>query len=301
MPWANSTLIFFRARSLESGKRAAAVHSFLGNGKTLFCQGMAFTANKNRFAVYEFDRERQAFARECELIKRSTSPTLVIIEDYHRNFELIERLATPPNPFLHFLFTSRTPIHLMNWERLNAVVGQFGLAEISVDKLRPDEVVHLDAIFERYGLLGAEARLGKEARVKRLNQACNAEFRDILLFLLSSPHIREKVNAVLDRLAAKPGVQEVAISVMILRHIGAPSDMQMLAELTGVERLNRALFARDSDIGELASVGSDNIIAKSPLFAAQVLRSFWHSGRVVKVLSEMLQRALALRNDEPCV
>jgi hypothetical protein len=84
---------------------------------------------------------------------------------------------------------------------------------------------------------------------------------------------------------------------MVLQHVGAPTDLSTLAELCGVASVNRALSSRDAEIAELATIGHDNIIARSPLFATRALRTFWSSGLVQDIVAGMLQRALTLRWD----
>jgi hypothetical protein len=155
----------------------------------------------------------------------------------------------------------------------------------------------LDSIFERFGLLGAAASRNSDQRLREMREEYKGEFRNILLALLESPDIRNRVSKILDEIADKPGVGEVVIAALVLRHIGASSDIDLLAELSGVERLNKALFARDPNIAEFLNIGHDNIVASSPIFATHALRSFWSSGRVVKLLSDMLERALILWHD----
>jgi hypothetical protein len=71
---------------------AVVVHSYLGNGKTLLCEGVAFRAAQRGWRVLEFHRERATLGVECEALRRTSDPTLIIIENYHRHFNLIERL-----------------------------------------------------------------------------------------------------------------------------------------------------------------------------------------------------------------
>ena len=247
--------------------------------------------------MFEFERDRQTLGRECDIIRSATAPTLVIIEDYHRRYDIIEKLMLGGNPFIRFVLTSRTPIHLMEWSRLTSAFPVNAVSEIAIDQLKDDELVKLDKIFEQFGLLGPAAARNTPERLYRLKNNLKGEFRNILLDLLESPNIRRRISTILEEIAGKPGIVEIIIASLALRHIGASTNVDLLAELSGVSRLNRALLARDPNILEFVDVGHTDIVATSAIFATHALRSFWSSGRVVKLLSDMLQRALVLRYD----
>lgn len=144
--------------SFERGTQTVAAHSYLGNGKTLVAQGVAFRLSQNGYDVFEFEREKEGFERECDIIRRTTQKTLVIVEDYNSNSALIERLRIVENPNVKLLVTARTPVHIMEWRKLQVSLGAAQAEEFAVDALLSSELNELDDVLSRHGLLGSEAR-----------------------------------------------------------------------------------------------------------------------------------------------
>jgi hypothetical protein len=159
-----------------------------------------------------------------------------------------------------------------------AVLAPLEPADVSVDRLADDNLRGIDRILESAGLLGDAAAISPSRRVDKLRLEYNARFCEILLWLLDSPHIQARLNEIFERLDATPEVREIVVGTMVLQHIGAPTDLGTLAELCGVGRVNHVLFARNTEISELATVTHDSIIARSSLFATRALRAFWASG-----------------------
>jgi hypothetical protein len=139
----------------------------------------------------------------------------------------------------------------MEWRRLTSMFAPNAVTEIAVDHLRPEEVASVDRIFERFGLLGGKAALSRSERLRRLTGDLEGEFRNILLDLLESPDIRKRISTILDQITTNESNGEIVIAALILQHIGASNSIDLLAELSGVPRINRILLARDPNIAEL--------------------------------------------------
>jgi len=168
------------AKVLSDGHKVIVMHSFLANGKTLVVQGLAFRATQMGFRVLEFELDRGTVGAECAAIQDATTPTLVIIEDYHKNLDVVDRICSRANASVQFVLTARTPTHLTNWNRLTGAFGEITPLELSVDRLEEDEVLAIDGLLGRNGLLGASAALSRTVRVQRMTANARGEFRGIL-------------------------------------------------------------------------------------------------------------------------
>ena len=166
---------------LLKGSQVIVIHSMLGNGKSLLCQGVAHKASQAGFDVYEFERERGTTASECSRLREATRPTLVIIENYQENFDAIANLRLGNNTHIRLLLSCRTPTHLTHWRQLRELLPGQEVPEIEVDRLSGSELQELDTIMEHNGLLGDLASFDREARLQRLRGRYNSELREILL------------------------------------------------------------------------------------------------------------------------
>lgn len=284
--------------NLNTGSRAIAVHSYLGNGKTLVTQGVAFRARQDGYSVFEFEREKPGFERECDLICRATQKTLVIIEEYNRNFGVIERLRIIGNPNVRLLLTARTPAHIMEWARLRTALGGVEPDEISVDALSPNEIATLDELLSRHGLLGKEAGRSADSRIYKFKKDFSSELRGILLWLLDSEHIRNRIAATFRSLSESNTVARLVVAALTLRALGGATDSGLLAELVGVDRFNEAALARNPLVAEFVLVNQQMVVTRSTLFSVTVLRLLWPEGYVLPVITDMIETALRNRYED---
>lgn len=283
---------------LINGQRAVAIHSYLGNGKTVAAQCVAFKALQSHYAVFEFERDKPGFDRECDLIRHVDRPTLVIFEDYNLHYTAIEKLSIEANPNIRVLVTARTPTHIMEWSKLKESLGGIEPVEVSVEHLSGSDLADLDEMLSRHGLLGQAAATNRDVRLRRLRQDHGAEFRNILLWLLDSSHIKQRVLATFNSLASQKNVQSFVVAALLLRALGESNDIDYLVELVGIDEFNEAMLSRNSLVAEFVNTSGRGYVIRSPLFAVLVIRTLWPDGFVMSTLVEMIRRALSLRFDD---
>jgi hypothetical protein len=248
--------------------------------------------------VFIFAKESLSLADEIRALRTPTRPTLIVIDDYARHIDLISELRLGAGQNQYLLLTSRTPTHLTTRDRLLSALGDGQLVEFRVDTLREEELKTFDSILAGAGLLGEEAARSPDHRVQELYRSRGAgEFGGILLWLLDSPVIRERLAETFATLKGKDEPQRVVIAAMILTHIGQPPDIDDIAEFIGANAINQTIFSEGSTVAELVRLDRHVAYPRSSLFAVAALRSLWDQGQVSDVLEEMLRTAWRLRGN----
>jgi hypothetical protein len=144
------------AKLLDHGAPVVIILSRLANGKTLLSERISATV-RDRFDVFVFTKETLSLADEIRVLRAPEHPTLIVIDDYAKNIDLVRELRLGAGRNQYLLLTSRTPTHLTNRDRLQGILGEIQPTEFRVDTLRENELNALDSILSGAGLLGDTA------------------------------------------------------------------------------------------------------------------------------------------------
>ncbi|HSN78649.1 MAG TPA: SIR2 family protein, partial [Anaerolineae bacterium] len=142
---------------LKGTGRAIVVHSDLGNGKTLFVEGIQYRAVEQGFDVYELQRRSEDIYRETEQILHSETPHLIIIENYHDWFDVLDLISMHWNHKTKIVLTARSSIHDVTIDGLLRSLKISSIPEFSLDNLDDRDVTWLVNLFDLYGLWGDKA------------------------------------------------------------------------------------------------------------------------------------------------
>jgi hypothetical protein len=284
--------------ALGRGAPVIIVLSRLANGKTFLSECVALKS-RDQFDVFFFDKETLSLNEEIRALRSPEKPTLIIIDDYARQINLIRDLRLGADKNQHLLLTSRTPTHLTARDQLRAALSEsVEPLEFRIDTLTEEELLKLDTVLAGAGLLGKTAAMQPARRVHQLYKEKGAgEFGGILLWLLESEFIREKLAQIFAALIGKGDQQKVVIAAMILTHIGQQPDIDDIADFIGADSINQLIFSENAVAANLIRLDRRSAYPRSSLFAVAALRALWNEGHVPDVLEGMLRRAWEWRSE----
>jgi hypothetical protein len=279
------------AEAFSGGARTVVLLGRLANGKSML--GVSVAAElRDRFDVFVFLKAALTLGDEIRALRQPSRPTLILIDDYDGKLDLVAELRMGASSNQYLLLTSRTPSHLVNRDKFEAAICDPAYRELRADSLRDADLAVLDGILSDAGLLGELAKWKRERRIQHYRAGGAAEFSGILLWLLDSQHIRERLTQKFTSLRGKDRhARKVVITAMVLRHLNQTADIDDIAEFIGADSINHAMFAEDSDVAELVRLEGRAVQPYSSLFAAAALRALWDQGLVAEVLKQMLDVA----------
>ena len=274
--------------------------SRLANGKTFLSECVALKI-QDQSDVFVFSKEARSLNEEIRALRTPDHPLLIVIDDYASHIDLIKELRLGASPNQRLLLTSRTPTHLTARDQLQAALGEdVQTLEFRIDTLTERELINLDSVLAGAGLLGDAAAIPASRRVDQLYRQRGAgEFGSILLWLLESDVIREKLGGIFAALKGKGDQQKVVITAMVLTHIGQQPDLDGIANFIGAGYINRLLLSENTVAANLIRLDHRRAYARSSLFAVAALRALWDEGHVSEVLEAMLRRAWEWRFESP--
>ena len=280
----------YRSRVLnliERGERNIAIHSDLGNGKTLFIDGLASALHEKGFQVFSFCRSMASLDREIENICNREGKTVFIVENYGRYSDVLHRFACRRSHQI-LIVTERSAIHELRCDALEEIIGE-NFMELDINKLTRDDRNDIIRLFTKFGLWRKKASLSSLQKDEYIRKECNNSLRGILLGLLRSPHILSRFDNLVDTMKTKGDFYETVILVMLNSLFELNLDLDMIANALDSPITNNPRFRRNESVREIIDFDGAEIRVHSALLAEVLLGKVINKETVKNVLIKMFK------------
>ncbi len=284
---------------IEKGNRVVVVSSDLGNGKSMFLEGLRLRALERGFRVFDLCDHNDGVDKELEAIARAGEKVLVTIEEYQNWLDQIRLFSVNAGNEAALVLTARNAVHDVLIDDLTEMTGDQPLAEINIDTLTDEEIEWLVDALDQYGLWAERAGLGRSQKVSYIRDSCHRQLHALLLNLLRSPDIEKRVAHVAERIQTRGDNYELLLSVFILTLLNYGPTLDILVDIWGTDKIGTPQFRTDPIVKELVSFNYYAVLVRSPIAAEFILSSFADAGTVVSVLTQMAERIEKGKNVSP--
>jgi hypothetical protein len=274
-------------RSIEDGTTCVAIISELGNGKTLFLEGLRLKAIQKGYRVFDLPEYSDDVSEELMQLAGLEQKRILIIENYYGRLAEIKRLRARPDRDTVLVLTARTQIHDVTVDRLEECLDTEPFIEICIDELDLSDLQWVVSILNAYGLWGDLASRSNAWKIRYLSDSCEAEFHGILLKLLESPNIVRSLRESFRTLGSSQERDRLAISILVLNTLGYSPSIETLCDIWGIGSLNRASLRKDPVLASILDLSRGTIIARSSVTSEYVLTRLATSSLTVSVLKDM--------------
>lgn len=275
---------------LDRGERAIVVHSDLGNGKTMFIEGLKFRVIEKGYAVYSVVAHSYNILEEIEHFISPEKRTIIFVESYPDWLDVIEFIGTHANDRVSLVLTSRSSPHDTMIDRLLSMLGLDDIPELSLDRLAPIEIEWLADFLDRYGLWAEHAAWSHKRKAEYLARDCRSQFHAVLLMLLESPQIIARFEQVLNQLNMKRDYYRAVIAILTLSVLPSLPSINTLVDICG-ESVLSAQFRRNPTIRQLINFERGEIKFRSSVAARFILQRVADPNTTVDVLTEIARAA----------
>ena len=284
--------------SVRAGVRNLLVHSSLGNGKTLLCEGLICECLRMGFTAFKLKRGGATAEKEIRTICSLEGNILLVIENCYRFLPLIRTIEECRGPSVYLVLTDRTAMNELRYPQLDSVLGSSDLREIDVNELSPKDLEELASILDTFGFWAKQAALSPRRKAQLLATKYNGNFQAILLALLQSPDIKDKLKSVFDEIAANEELQKAIILAFALQVLGVDPDILTISELLDSDVMRKANSVRNESAREFIRADSSGVVAGSSVLASHFLTTLSDSSIVVDTMAGAVERADALSDDD---
>jgi len=192
---------------------------------------------------------------------------------------------------VRLLLSARTPVHEVLSDDLTEKLGGTAPTEISIDRLQEHEVTELSRLLDEYGLWGKSASFHDDRKAEILQYGeCKGEFSRILVKLLDSPQMSERLSLILKDLASNEPQRDFVIITLALSVLSFRLKGQMLADLFGRE-VNNASFRRSPSVRELIDFSTGEVTFRSSAIARHILQHDLKPDVAIDILARIAAEA----------
>ena len=301
----NTTYYLYRSQIdkaldlVDKGSRILVITSDLGNGKSMFIEGLRIRAKEKGFRVFDLFDHNDGVSKELEAIAKSGQRVLVTIEEYQNWLDEIRLFCMNAGNKAALVLTARNAVHDVLIDDLMDISGDKPIEEMNIDTLSEHEIEWLVTALEQYGLWGTRAGLSRSQKTKYITDRCGRQIHAVLLNLLESPDISQRISSIAQRLQAKGENYDILLSVFILTFLNHGPTLDVLADIWGTERINTPQLRTDPIVREIVSFNYYALLVRSPIAAEFILRSFADPGTMVSILVRIAEQTGKGRNVSP--
>jgi hypothetical protein len=267
-----------------------AVTSNLGNGKSLFLEGMIYELRSRGYRIFSVNQLTEETYHECETIGQLHGPVALVIDNYERFFKVAVHYRRTAKRGAKLILTARNAVHdLILDDLLNALAVE-EIPEVSVNILDHEELEWFVQAFDAYGLWGTHAAEHHSKKFGFLEKTCGSQIQTILLKLLASPDIRSRFEDLFSEASKDQYVLELLMTVMIFTMMGVPVTMSVLQDVSDVRSLNSRLIRGSHIVKEIINFDTNEVLLRSPATAEFILKRIASADAVVPVLVRLARR-----------
>ncbi len=277
---------------------AVVLYSELGNGKSLLVEGVKVHATQQGFSVYSLIEKGNNLFEDVDELFKDKNKKIIVVENYADWMEELRYIANVADDKCSFLLTSRTSPHEVLIDSLSAILKNFPLIEISVDKLLDNDLEWIQGVFDEYGLWGNDSAKSKKQKREILSIRCNAEFHAILLELLKSPDIVKRLGKIIDAIKNKKSYYQAILSILILNVINNKPTINRLMDYWG-NQISDSKFRQDPIVRQIIDFDKEKIMLRSSVAAKYMLQNAANIGSIVDTMISMVRASDRLSSVSP--
>ena len=275
---------------IDQGNPVITLYSDLGNGKSLFLEGLRVRALEHGFRVFEAREHNEQAASELQEIARLSEKVLVTIEEYQHWLAEIQQFKQRTNGKAILVLTARTVTNDVVFDSLLNATGLQFIPEIPLDILDDTDIDWFIDAFDEYGLWGTQAAMQRADKFRLIKTLCRGQIHALLLKTLDSPDIGQRIRSLVDSLKMDREKYEILLGVCILTIINQIPSFDTLVDIFGTGVLSSTKFRRDPNVKQFLDFAQEAVLLKSPIVAQYILNRIFDPAYTVSVLSKMAIR-----------
>lgn len=219
-------------KELKSGK-IVCINSYLGNGKTLLLEELCYSLAISGYSVFLSNRLSKTALADCQEILANEERVVFVFDNYPDWMRIIEYLSKNSSKETNFIFAARTTAHEMYIESIVEYFDSKKIFDFKVNQLGTDELANIDMLLKDNGLWGDYSSKSVERRIDYLCDDCNSEFHGLLLKILESKTISEKLERIFTEIHKRFETSKMLTAVLLLNYLGEHCTGSILMDIFG--------------------------------------------------------------------
>lgn len=260
----------------------------LGNGKSIFIKECLPILSSAYGDVYFIDDPYIDHIYEIEKIcKQNDNIKIFVIENYYLYIDLLSYFAPFNTTKIRFILTSRSGKHEKIKGQLESI--NFLYKEICIDILKNGERLAISNLIDSVGFWG-DTFITDTDKIKFIDKKCRGQFASLLLGLLDSKVIKDKVKKLIERLIEKDDdLKKATVTCLFVCMHDVKVDLSLLSTLAGNCIYDSNIINNES-FREIFHTVRGDFDSISSIFCQKVIKDFVPSKYITQILLDISKK-----------
>jgi hypothetical protein len=255
------------------------LHSYVGNGKTIFKNALALRLAKEKRSCFEYRHGREVIECDIDYLRQLKSPnTPVIFFSSYDDFRaVIRQFSDMPADVRYVLEMDTGTFYVRQKELADIAPGKLG--KVPLNKLRDEDISNLEDLLDKAGILQRDDFAVLKSK--------GAEFREYVLSLFKNAAVRKLIQNVAMSLLNNREFRKFLYASLIARVLDVEVSLVFLRRVTGVDPFDTLA---NNDLGharDLFEVAETYIYPRSAVLAEFLLNDILDPDDIAHWLLEL--------------
>lgn len=278
--------------NIKEGKRYTFLSSGIANGKTIACHQIAKHLTSNQFKVYFLKDRKKTLPDDLKKISKENSLNLVIIDNARTHFDLLNNLHLFNYPNISFLISERTSLIDSIIASFDKNVSEKLISVHDINKMCHSQINEMSNRLLDNAYLGELASKTQDEIHGLIEKKYNSELRDILIDIIKSPIVQNRIRTSLDEARSKLSkVEEVLATKLILTSLGYEADeYELLFFHDNTQILDFRKYAK-SYFQEFAIINGNEVSVPSTIMSNFILSNVMDSSVIMSQMINIAEKS----------
>lgn len=259
--------------------RCLLVHSYLGNGKTIFLYILAHTLSEQGYRCFISRTDPIILNRDLEILARFNK-LAIFFDSYNAAVEITERLSQNL-PSAKFIVSIRTGIQDVRLHEIRSRLPE-PLHRIGLNGIQPKDIDNFKNLLDRSGVRVQ----GMEEQIDRCKN-----FREIVVSLYDNMYIKKRIKTAVEPIFREQNSRNIFVSSHLLSWVGQDIDAAFLRNVTGSDAYTE--LTKFEDVSrDFFRFDDDEIYVRSATFSEYLVQNHMNSDDIVDCVYKIIVAAV---------
>ncbi len=286
---------------IEKGRlKNAMITANTGNGKSIILDSISCKLASKNIRVFFAKSRTSSLLKEIPLFRNLEGPIVFIIDNYFSHLEVIRALRAMGRSDTYILTTARTSQYELQEGEIRSLFSN-QIENFHVDELDAKEITNLIDFLDKYALWGERQSHSMEQKRRFIIQDCSKELRFVILDLLESPNISQKIRDLI-KFDGGPEIEDRLRAILIISQLlnlaNIPADLALIGEMVHFDARDY-ITQHEPKIRDFSLIHRGRISVRSSVFSQYVLKNLIDTAYVIEVMTECMRQLDIVFDNDP--
>lgn len=274
-------------------KNNIVITGALGNGKSILLKEIRVALSTLSYTVYEIGDSEGDYIADIDYIGKLSQNSIILLDGYEQYLNIIKHVVRSNYGNITLILTARIADH--EYHRSDLDLCDFKYREVNIDSLSEHELSSVVSIIDNLGLWGERAGLSHSQKIKQLNDRNNGQLSIILLSMLGSPQIKDKIKKYVDEIKTCKKYDDTLIAACLCQIIGIPGTKSIISSIANDDMIYDNSILNNKSFRMLFKI-NDGIVSSSSLLCVHLLKNNFSSTALSSFLIKVASKFNKIEN-----